>query len=136
MTTCVETAGLAAAALNEIDDELLEDPEGEGEAQCQECEVEPLKIATDPGQPTGVQIENHRCDHQPYRSWCKWCVMGRGLGQQHQCKTSGSTIPRVGIDYFYLTQGGAKPVATRNELRELGYDEPEKVKGRLSSVSS
>jgi len=119
--------GLADGALNDIDDELLEDPAAEGEIVCEECDVEPLKVATDPGQPTATQIENHRCDHQPYRSWCKWCVMGRGLGMQHRSKSSASTIPRVGMDYFYITSGSTKTVVSRQELPELGLDDNEKV---------
>ena len=41
-------------------------------------EVEPVKPAADPGAPTAAQIEAHRLAHLPFRSWCKWCVLGRG----------------------------------------------------------
>jgi len=126
-TNSIRQVGLANGTLNGVDDDLLEDPGGEGEIICQECDVEPLKIATNPGQPTAEELENHRCDHQPYRSWCKWCVMGRGLGQQHKSKAPGSTIPRVGIDYFYLTKGGAKGILARNELSEAGFDSSDKI---------
>ena len=32
-----------------------------------------------------VELENHRTGgHYPFRNWCKWCIMGRGLGPQHR----------------------------------------------------
>ncbi len=42
--------------------------------------VEPVRIAADPGKPTDRQIEEHRMTHIPFRSWCRWCVFGRGRG--------------------------------------------------------
>ena len=75
-------------------------------------EVEPVKHAVDPGAPTPAQIEAHRLSHLPFRSWCKWCVLGRGRGIQHR-KAGASDIPILGLDYFFLTKGG---VHTRREL--------------------
>ena len=82
-------------------------------------ETENIKIAPDPGQLTGRQVEEHRqrC-HLPYRLWCKWCLMGRGRGAPHS-KRGSSAIPIVGLDYFYITRGGVK---FRKEL-ELPEDE-------------
>ena len=75
-------------------------------------EVEPIKHAIDPGQPTATQVEDHRKTHLPFRSWCKWCVLGRGRGLQHR-KSGTSSVPVIGMDYFFLTKGGAH---TRKEL--------------------
>jgi hypothetical protein len=75
-------------------------------------EAEPMKHAADPGPPTMKQVEEHRETHVPFRSWCKWCVLGRGRGMQHR-KAGTSTVPIVGVDYFFLTKGG---VRTRKEL--------------------
>jgi hypothetical protein len=77
-----------------------------------DAEVEPVKVATDPGKPTDKQIEEHRLTHLPYRSWCRWCVLGRGRGLQHRVRP-GSLIPIVGIDYYFLTGSGIK---LRSEL--------------------
>jgi hypothetical protein len=85
---------------------IEDDPAGD-------ADVEQLKVAPDPGQPTWDEIEEHRLTHQPYRSWCKWCVMGRGVCFLHRNLKSKSAIPRIGIDYFYITQGG---IRKRNEL--------------------
>ena len=75
-------------------------------------DVEPLKSAPSPQLPTAKEIEEHRIIHVPYRCWCKWCVMGRGLGQQHG-QGLESSIAIVGLDYFFITRGGTKK---RSEL--------------------
>ena len=41
-------------------------------------EAERVKHAVDPGAPTAAQVEDHRKTHIPFRSWCRWCVLGRG----------------------------------------------------------
>ncbi len=57
----------------------LEHPGKDGEEVRieEEVEVEPAKIAHSPKQPSAQEEEDHRVDHADYRSWCKWCVMGR-----------------------------------------------------------
>ena len=86
-----------------------EDVTVEEEVQIEEetTEVEVPRAAPDPGQPTARQIEEHRKLHLPFRSWCRWCVLGRGRGLQHR-RRWGSIIPIVGLDYFFLTKGGVK----------------------------
>ncbi len=78
-----------------------------------DTEVEPVKVAADPGEPTDRQIEEHRMTHIPFRSWCRWCVLGRGRGLQHRARP-GSLIPIIGIDYYFLTSSGVK---LREELK-------------------
>ena len=77
------------------------------EADEPSAEVEPIKQANNPTQPTMEQLESHRCDHMPYRSWCKQCVMGRGRDSPHS-QGQGSQIPIIGIDYFFITVGGVR----------------------------
>ena len=81
-----------------------------------EEEAEPLRPARDPGAPSDKQIEDHRLAHLPYRTWCKWCNLGRGRGLQHR-HSPGSTTPLVGVDYFFITTGGVK------KQQELDYGE-------------
>ena len=90
----------------------LEDDVEEGEITVGE-DVEPLRVAPSPKQPTVQEVEAHRWAHLPYRSWCKWCVMGRGRGEAHHSFSTRSGVPIVGIDYFFITRGGVKK---RNEL--------------------
>ena len=40
----------------------------EEDPTCQECVG--TRILPDTGQPTQKQLEDHRVDHLPYRSWC------------------------------------------------------------------
>ncbi len=118
--------GLLAPFEDELQDDRVEIDESEQD-------IEPIKIAHSPAQPTLEQEEQHRCTHQPYRSWCKWCVMGRGLGEQHRL-SSASTIPKIGADYFFITAGGVK------KEEEPGYSDDDdgrrqrdeaRVKGKI-----
>ena len=61
-----------------------------------------------PGEPSAQEEEDHRKTHIPFRSWCKFCVMGRGLGMPHTSSQSQSQIPRIGLDYFFITDAGVK----------------------------
>ena len=82
-------------------------------------ESEQLKVAVDPGQPTKKQVEEHRTrGHVPYRSWCRWCNLGRGRSLQHHKKETPA-IPIVGLDYFFPTETGVKM------RRELSMDDAE-----------
>ena len=47
------------------------------------------RVAPDPGQPTPQQLEAHRVTHNPYRSWCKWCIMVRARGSPHNGRGGG-----------------------------------------------
>ncbi len=112
----------------------LEHPGKDGEEVRieEEVEVEPAKIAHSPKQPSAQEEEDHRVDHADYRSWCKWCVMGRARGQHH-VHSKGSLIPIVGVDYFFITTEGLKK---RKELLEMGYKsdaeiEADRVQGKL-----
>ena len=37
-----------------------------------------------PGQRTAHEHQEHITTHRPYRSWCKFCVMGRGETSPHR----------------------------------------------------
>ncbi len=82
-------------------------------------EVEPVKMAPDPGQPSKKQVEEHRRTHIPYRMWCRWCVLGRGRGHPHR-RHGSAMIAIVGVDYFFITQGTVK---FRAELDGFPSDE-------------
>ena len=78
-----------------------------------------LKMAPDPGQPTRQQLAEHRITHVPFRSWCKWCVMGRARGPPH-APWGGSAIPIIVLEYFYITRGS---VNSRSEFEFLATEE-------------
>ena len=63
----------------ETDDEDTEDGEmgfDDGSAQ--------VRNIRDPGEPTVKENQEHMATHRPYRSWCKFCVMGRGVNAPHR----------------------------------------------------
>ena len=68
----------------------------EDEFRCQECL--PRRILPDPGQPTARQLEEHRIDNIPYRSWCPECVAARATGEQHRTSPGARTIARFAFD--------------------------------------
>ena len=70
--------------------------------ECQEC-VAP-RILPDPGQPTQKQLDDHRVDHLPFRSWCPECVAGRATGEQHLARKDQKQITTFSMDYLYLTK--------------------------------
>ena len=63
----------------EMDDEDTED----GEMGFDDGSVQERNIR-DPGQPTAKGLQEHMTTHRPYRSWCKFCVMGRGVNSLHR----------------------------------------------------
>ena len=83
-------------------------------------EEEPAKIAADPGQPSQEEKESHRIDHYPYRAWCRWCVMGRGVGTPHTRSQTTLEVPRVGINHFFVSGGEVKERGTHEELIAMG----------------
>ena len=97
-------------------------PENEVSVDGNGEETEPVRHAADPGAPSKKQVGEHRKTHIPYRSWCKWCVLGRGRGIQHR-KTGASNVPIIGVDYFFLTKGGV-------HTRDAGIGVPADARGR------
>ena len=98
-----------AATDETADDEQLQD-EFEVEAE----EAAPLAVAPSPTMPSPAEVEEHRITHIPFRSWCRECTMGRGLGERRGRHLGREhKIPVVGVDYFYISNGDLK---TRQEL--------------------
>ena len=108
----VETDGVPDEDLV-VDAEQSEDKHGIVEITE---EVEPIKIAPSPTLPSAAEVEEHSVTHYPFRSWCRECVMGRGLGERrgrHQDRDHRVAI--VGVDYFYITSKG---LVKRDEMVE------------------
>ena len=80
-----------------------------------EVETEVRRKIPDPQLPHPDIIAEHNIDHTPYRSWCRWCVEGRGIGEQHRPRHSQHDIPVIGMDYFYLTSSSLQSV------EDMGY---------------
>ncbi len=75
---------------------------GEDPFRCEECG--PRRVLPDPGQPTQSELEDHRIDHVPYRSWCPECVAGRATGEQHRARRGSRAVPVFAFDYLFITK--------------------------------
>ena len=84
----------------ETDDEDIEDGEmgfDDGSAQ--------VRNIRDPGQPPAKEHQEHMTTHPPYRSWCKFCVMGRGVNAPHRRSDAQDDlegVPQVSMDCEFL----------------------------------
>ena len=63
----------------ETDDEDMED----GDVGFEERSAQVRNIG-DPGQPAAKEHQEHMSARRPYRSWCKFYVMGRGVNAPHR----------------------------------------------------
>ena len=121
-TVCGPEELLAPAEAADDDEEKWIEVKSDDEL---EAEVEPLRIAPSPKLPSPADVEEHRLTHNPYRSWCKFCVMGRGLGEKRGAHTGRDhQIPRLGVDYWYITSDGMK--------RRAELDSPETPEGEAA----
>ena len=78
----------------------------------------------DPGQPTASEHQEHMTTHRPYRSWCKFCVMGRGVNAPHRRSDAQydlDGVPYVSMDYGFLqkkeSEDRVSPVLVNRERR-------------------
>lgn len=84
----------------DIDDEDMKDGEmgfDDGSAQ--------VRNIRDPGQPTAQEHLEHMTTHRPYRSWCKFCVTGRGVNAPHRRSDAQDDlegVPHVSMDSWFL----------------------------------
>ncbi len=115
-----------APATERADEDIKRNSDDVDPFRCEPCggsgtvvinneeETAKLKAAASPVRPSEAEVEEHRLTHLPYRNWCPECVAGRGLGEQRG-RHAGRRhdLPRVGIDYWFITSGGLK---TRREM--------------------
>ena len=80
------------------DDEVIESTEEE---------VQPNKTLRTPQLPTQSELEEHRIDHLPYRSWCPECVEGFGRETAHTGQLDKARwVPVISCDYLFLSARG------------------------------
>ena len=66
-----------------------------------------------PQLPSQSDIDDHCITHIPYRSWCRFCVEGRGREMAHKEVDHGSRdVATVAFDYLFVTK---KDVFTNGE---------------------
>ena len=78
----------------------------------QEYGVRNPRKLPDPKMPTKSEVEEHYPTHLPYRSWCQYCVQGKGKTAPHfQQKKREDGLPEVHFDYCFMSTHGS-PMAT------------------------
>ena len=92
------------------------DPDGFGEEVTDTTGT--ARVLAAPRTPTKAEREEHDVSHVPYRPWCRFCVMGRGLERRHLAQSGGhdDDRPRVFADYGYLS-GDATPLLVAKDRR-------------------
>ena len=76
---------------------------GEQDELLEAEDVEPIRVLPTPVLPSYAEIEKHRIDHWPPRSWCDECCEGFGRERPHFKKPEGE--PRsaiVSLDYLFI----------------------------------
>ncbi|MDA8582760.1 hypothetical protein N9L68_00975 [bacterium] len=72
-----------------------------------------------PKLPSKKEIEEHEATHLPFRSWCRFCVRGRGRNtphRGHEGVEEDDFVPRIALDYHFISQAdeaaSSNPVLT------------------------
>ena len=69
----------------------------------------PAKELRRPQQPTADERRLHELTHLPFRSWCRFCVLGKG--RANQSRRGNRHLPVVQVDYaFAPIDGGNTPL--------------------------
>ena len=95
--------------INQISEEMttmiwyIADVEVSDEQEEEETET-PMPM-TVPCRPSEEEVDRHNLSHLPFRSWCKFCVMGRAQSHPHwQKEKEESGVPVISWDYGYLKE--------------------------------
>ena len=66
-------------------------------------EAFPIRVKETPIEPSADERAEREISHEPYRSWCRACVAGRGRSDGHFARTNAEKqFPVIIIDYGYL----------------------------------
>ena len=60
-----------------------------------------------PQEPSKREYDEHMATHWPFRSWCPFCVMGRGKSDSHKhggrsSESHANRLPVVSVDYMFM----------------------------------
>ena len=93
------------------------DPDGLGREVTDT--VGTARVSAAPRTPTKTEREEHDVSHVPYRPWCRFCVMGRGLEKRHLTQSGDGDDddrPRVSANYGFLS-GDSTPLSVAMDRR-------------------
>ena len=71
--------------------------------------IAPMKVAD-------KELEEHELTHTPFSAWCPYCVRARGRNTSHLKnqginKDKSNEVPRISMDYFFMSQEDEKASA-------------------------
>ena len=94
---------------------------GEAEEVVDVEDVQPIRGLPTPTLPSRAEIEAHRIDHWPPRSWCEEC--NEGFGRERAHASGGVEFALVSMDYAFLTKMGMVV-----KEGEESWDDPDTLK--------
>ena len=98
--------------------DVLQEKADKAELDARDLEASeafPIRRKEAPLEPSAAEREEHERLHEPYRSWRRACVAGRGRSDGHFARSnSEKQFAVIGIDYGYLKQ---KPKYRRRCIR-------------------
>ena len=71
----------------------------------------PVRVKKNPALPSEKDVEEHYAsNHVPFRSWCKACVMGKGVNSAHfkTNREEEQSVTTVSMDYAFMTNDDVK----------------------------
>ena len=77
------------------------------------------RVARSPREPTSLERQLHEVTHLPMRSWCRHCMMGRSKDVYHAKLGEVDDVPRMGMDYMFVSERGVTSKAEEN-LENIG----------------
>ena len=95
---------------------------------CEEDQEEVMqpRVLRDPKKPTLKDREEHKCLHWPFRSWCRDCMRGRGMHDQHTSKKKKNggvdearEVPTISIDFIFP---GTEQLSARKNAQLVMFD--------------
>ena len=63
-----------------------------------------MRARPQPGKPSTQKVEAHMIDHNPFRSWCRHCVMAASRSDHHRRQAEDyNEVPVISCDYGFFT---------------------------------
>ena len=78
-----------------------------------------------------AEREMHELTHTPFRTWCKYCMKGRGQNQQHRSHKDEETseVPRISLDYLFMSKEDER--ASSNPIIIMKNEGPGEIYARV-----
>ena len=93
--------------------------------------METARVLAAPWTPTKTEREAHDVSHVLCRPWCRFCVMGRGLGRRRLTESGDrdDDRPRVFADYSYLSGDSTPLLVAENRRTGMTFAAAVSMKG-------